>query len=206
MQTAPRLYIERDTSKYVVDGRRVPSVTEVLALAGVVDFSGIGADVLAQAAQRGRAAHRVTALHDLGEDPSKDEAYEETAGYLEGYLRFLKDTGFKPTLIEYSMVSKEFRYAGTLDRLGVARDGWCWIVDLKTSIGLAAWVALQLAGYDQLARPMLETTRMRRMALRLKKDGTYTITEYADRSDFPDFLACNRVAHWRLNKEGIALP
>ena len=203
---APKIYLERDTSKYVIDGTRVPSVTEVLAIAGVIDFGGVPAHLLEAAAERGRAVHRVTALYDLGENPEKDASFPRVAGYLDAYKCFRRETRFSPTLCEHSVVSNEHRYAGTLDRLGKAKAACVWLVDLKTGTTLPAWVGLQLAGYELPARALVGTERIKRIALRLKADGRYTMTPYESRQDFPDFLAAVRLAHWKLTHQGITLP
>ena len=56
----------RDTSGYVVNGVRLPSVTEVLSIAGLTDFSGVPPGVLEKARVRGTQVHEITEWIDDG--------------------------------------------------------------------------------------------------------------------------------------------
>ena len=47
----------RDTSKYTVANRRVPSVTECLDICGCIDFSMVEPDVLQKKADLGSRVH-----------------------------------------------------------------------------------------------------------------------------------------------------
>ena len=184
---------------YTIAGRRVPSVTEILSLAGVVDFSGVPEEMLAKAAERGRLAHRITAEIDQaqGEPPFVPE---ELRGYVDAWMRFRVDTGFTASLIEHALVNHEHRYAGTLDRYGMV-GSVPWLIDLKTSAAIPRWVGLQLAGYELALRPTLaaaEAARVKRAAVRLRPDGTYSLFHFGERRDHADFLACARLAHWKL--------
>jgi len=198
--------IDRDVSRYSVGGARVPSVTEVLSIAGLVNFDGVPANLLASAAERGRAAHRITQLYDQGEDPKQAPNYGALEPYLAAYLKFRADVQFEPLFIEQLVVSQTYRFAGTFDRLGTARAGELWLIDLKTSASISSWVGLQLAGYEIGLREELgQQDPIKRFALRLLLDGSYRLVPFADRSDHHDFLACTRIAHWRLRKGGVRL-
>lgn len=204
---APQLSIDRDVSMYTIAGRRVPSVTEILAIAGVVDFSGVPEEWLAKAAERGRLAHRITAEIDQaqGEPPFVPE---ELKGYVDAWWKFRVETGFTASLIEHALVNQEHRYAGTLDRYGMV-GATPWLIDLKTSAAIPRWVGLQLAGYELALRPALSVTeaaRVKRAAVRLRPDGTYSLFHFADRSDFADFLAASRIAHFQLQHGGYRIP
>ena len=187
----------RDTSLYVIQGIRVPSVTEVLEIAGFTDWAHVPPNVLEFAAVRGRDVHDwlegvdAGVLDGLEPDP-------RIAAYVAAYQQFKEDSGFKPELIEHVVLNEAYGYAGTLDRTGILRNGERWLLDLKTVATVTPESALQTAGYAAC----LEEPH-RRGVLQLRKDGTYKLHPYSDRNDIHDFLSAVRVAHWKL-KHGRA--
>lgn len=208
----PSAHLERDTSKYFVDGIRVPSVTEILQVCGFADFAGVSAEILEAAAQRGRAAHAVTADWDTGLLQTIDELpekYTAVAPYLHAYDQFRQDTKLAPVRVEEAFVCTQFRFAGTVDRLFAcpADPSW-WILDLKTGQAQADYVALQLAGYEIGLQPFLRgKIDVRRYALRLLPGRTppYSLKRFTGRDDHADFLAGARVTHRRMRMGGVHL-
>lgn len=205
------LRLERDTSKYVIAGQRVPSVTEILSIAGMIDFGGVDQNVLDAAAERGRLAHRVTALWDRGalsvaEDGLPD-VYRPVQGYLEAYVQFREDLKAEPLLVEHSFVCRTYRYAGTLDRVFVLPGGKILVVDLKTGQIQADYVGLQTAGYQVGLQEgeLRGRIYIERRALRLLPNGTYRLSKLDDRSDHADFIAAARCAHRKLRMGRVTL-
>lgn len=186
----------RDVSRYRVGGTRVPSVTEVLAISGLVDLSAIPFDTLERARQRGSDVHEWLEGIDLGliDDEKPDD---RIAGYVEAYRRFRVETGFVPDLIEHPVVNEAHRYAGTLDRTGTL-NGKRTIVDFKATAAVEAHVGVQLAGYALALREPHE-----RVALQLFPDSHYRMHHFRSREDGHDFLAAVRVTHYRL-RHGLA--
>lgn len=191
---------ERDTSAYHLNGVRLPSVTECLALAGLVDFRGVPVRLLEEAARRGTLAHAAIAARNRGE--AVGALPPDVEPYFGAYEKFCADTDFAPTLIEHPVLHLRYRYAGRLDAVG-SLQGKLAVVDWKCTATVPAWTALQLAGYHlALGEEHRET---RRYALGLHADGSYTLHRYSNPSDAADFLACVRVAWWHLKHGGIAL-
>lgn len=182
----------RDPSKYLIDGVRKPSVTEILALNGLVDFSMVDPDVLENARRRGSTLHEWLDLLNGGHLSADDEPPPEIAGYVQAFLRFRSDTGYVATAWEQVVKSPALGYCGTFDQLGVL-DGAPILLDTKATSALGAWVRLQVAGYAMALDPMPA-----RAALRLLPDGTYRFERYTSRQDVHDWLACCRVAHFKL--------
>lgn len=186
----------RDTSLYRVDGTRVPSVTEVLRIAGLNSaYSMVAEHVLERAADRGRSVDQWLELIFSGHIEPDAEPPEDIAGYVRAYLTFEKETGFKAEAVELPVVHDRMRYAGQLDRLGTApllTKGTA-LVDLKCVAQLLPATALQLAGYaGALGRPVA------RYALRLKPDGRYELRSYTDPNDWNVFVSALNVTHWQL--------
>lgn len=191
----------RDTSAYEIAGIRVASATEILTDTRVTSFAGIAPDVLAHAAGRGSAVHEMTEYIDTGLE-FNEQPDEELIPYLDAYRRFIAEAGVEYTHSEYVVVSKRYRYAGTLDRIGYLRFGKhpndLHLIDIKCVAQVSAATALQTAGYA-LAFAEQEGKRViRRAALQLKSDGNYRLHYYADDNDYNDWLACVRVTNWRL--------
>lgn len=104
-----------------------------------------------------KAKKRGTEVHAYGERLVKGEAIkgipDELRGHCEGYVRFLDQFKVEPVLVEATVVSWKYGYAGTLDLiadLATGADGAPerWLLDLKTNEkGIFGETALQLAGY-----------------------------------------------------------
>ena len=194
----------RDTSQYVVDGLRVPSVTEALALVGLYDFSHIPADRLEHARERGQEVHEWLMLEDQGFVGPDDELPEEILGYVGAYLRFKNESGFVPHRIEQVVVNKTYRYAGALDRAGELNSKRA-LLDLKAVAKIGPATSLQTKAYA-----LCLDEHHDRYALQLKPDGTYRLQAYplkgrSESVDRDDWYAALRMAHWKLNYMGATL-
>ncbi len=184
------LAFDEATHTYTLNGVRIPSVTQVLADAGLVDSTWF----TEEAAWRGSAVHLACRLEDEGE-LDEDTLDPAIAGYLDAYRKFKAESDFRPELIEHRVVHPAYGYAGTLDRTGTI-EPWRVIGDLKSG-QVYPWVACQLTGYA-LTFPNPRT--FRRMAIRLKDDGTYSVTEYPAKTfqeDANDFLAALRISNFK---------
>jgi len=186
------LTFNEPTHTYQWDGKHVPSVTQAIFNAGLVDdrwFDDYSRD-------RGTAVHRATELFDLG---TLDESTLDPVlvPYLSAYKLFLLETGAEWDAIEERVFNKVYRYSGTLDRRGTI-NGRNVIVDLKTGQPNKT-TALQIAAYAAALGLVCD-----RLAVHLKGDGKYSITSYnmADQArDFAVFHACLTVANWKENNK-----
>ena len=180
--------------EYRVNGVIVPSVTQILAGAGVSDYSNIPPEVLQRAAERGSLVHTYIEWY---EDGTLDESSIDPAlrGYFESYLR-AKDAGLlpeKPSAVEKLVYSDMLSYAGTLDQL-YDND---WINDIKTGrpqpeheLQVSAyWVALRGALFEH-SRKLTDTY--------LHKDGT--IADVVEQKYQP-ILWCDCVAIYDWKKK-----
>jgi len=190
----------RRTDLYRVDGLRVPSVTEVLKLAGVAEgFGMVPPEVLETARARGALVHEITELIDLGHLDPAEPVMEGAQGYVDAYLKFKEEAGFEVEAIEKVVVNDLYRYAGTIDRLGqcekLRRKGRR-VVDLKCVAQVSKATRLQVAGYAEAAKIDVWSS------LQLFPNGRYKHVEYSqdgELQDKHDFLACVRVAHFKLS-------
>jgi hypothetical protein len=193
-----RLTFSANTHTYVMNGEPVPSVTQILATTGLVDFSRIAPDVLERKRQIGIAVHGAAELHDLG---MLDEASISNAvrPYLDAWIAWKAMTGFEPLLSEYPVYSERYRYAGTFDRLGVIGKRQA-LIDIKSSAMVGPAVGPQTAGYLRAAREMgLVGARepVDRYAVLLNGKGTAKMHALTDEADERVFLAALQLSMWK---------
>ncbi len=95
-----------------------------------------------------RAQIKGTDIHALGElvvggEPVSLVAH---ADEVEGYARWLDDSGFAPEQVETMVGSRRYNYCGRFDMLGVIR-GERWLLDIKTGRAVYPETPCQLAAY-----------------------------------------------------------
>lgn len=194
------LEFDAATHTYTLDGRVLPSVTQVLKEARICDYSMIPQAVLQFAAERGTAVHLATQLLDEG-DLDVESLDPVLAPYVQAWEKFKAETGFVSERIEKRIVNETYFYAGTYDRVGIGifQGGRRGIVDIKSGILLPGH-HVQLAAY---AEAMGEPATTRRMLVQLRPDGQYRIEE-TPRSEFQRnfkvFLAALTCLHWRIER------
>jgi len=178
----------------------VPSVSQVLELAGIDDLRGVPRYHVKRAGARGQAVHLATQFLDRNELDSHTIA-PEIAGYVMGYEQFKRDTGFHPIAIEERGIGAigDLRFGYCIDRVGILFDRLA-IVDLKTASKAFAWWAIQLAGYADGIKHDGP-----RYSVHLAADGDYNLVRYDDGRDFETWLAALNIAHWQL-AHGRKLP
>jgi hypothetical protein len=209
--------------KYVADGRVVPSNTEILRAMGIY-----GSYQFAESHHkyRGHAVHAGAAIMDMGGIPLlgpvpahlEQVGRDIVEGYWPAFERFKARTGWQGKIWECPIVDPVRGYGGTFDAVGEMGNDLV-LLDLKSGV-LPEMVAVQLALYWLLItqgkpvdeeHPGLEWLRetvksgraVKRMALRLTKDGKDTLfssTSKGDDYSAPKWLA---VANSVLNVYNI---
>jgi len=180
--------IEFDEKKhqYKVDGKVVPSVTEILEHLTAVGYGKVNPAILDEAKERGTAVHELTEAIDLGFPPEYiDPAIE---GYAVAYLKFLEDYDVEWDYVEHRFYEPKMGFCGTIDRVGKI-DGKDAILDIKTtsspSVDQKIAVCCQTAAYDF---GLGSEDGFDRYALYLHSDGTY---DFMSCSDYEDGKAFN---------------
>ena len=187
---------------YLVHGMPVPSVTQVLHSAGLsADYSMVAPEVLERKRIIGEYVHKASQYLDEG-CLDLETVDPEIHGYLAGYEKFIKDSGFRPDLIEGRLVGRinGMLCGGTIDRTGLMA-GKLWIIDLKCIDRLYPSFALQTAGYELLLpKPVVPPFKYDRAILQLRRDGSYKLTAYSDLADFDVFRAALVMTAWKINQ------
>jgi hypothetical protein len=140
----PRLdeleFYERD-HRYIVRGRQLPSVTQIMREVGL-GFTGFAPQ---EALDRGTYCHDASVYIDTGDfwwtDP---ELPEQWRGYLLGYQELVRITRSTPIAAEWGFWHPLYGFAGRLDRV-IIRDGRYGLVEIKTGSTRHVWI--QGGGY-----------------------------------------------------------
>lgn len=196
----------RDHS-YWADGRKLPSVTQILRATGLYSDYSFAQD---HHRWRGSAVHACCAIWDAGGRPRVEApaAYQQIAndimkGYLPAFATWKDRTKFQGYCWECPLIDPVAGYAGCFDVVGRFGDSPEVIIpDLKSG-ALPDLVPLQLEAYVQLihkgipvdpAHPGWEWVQenvrsgvpVRRVAVRLEKSGKDSMFSQTSKGDSYD--------------------
>lgn len=184
------LTFEPIAHRYELDGVVVPSVTGILRMSGLIDFSRIPPSILEAARVRGTIVHQAIAFYneqDLDVDKFRAD-FPDYAGYLDGWISFCQQRRFRAVLNEHRVASRRRLVAGTADCFGVLDDGGVLIdyatgrpQDVAKDLQTAAYhlLALECASEDDaLADFLARYPVIRRYAVGLRKNGTFVLEPY----------------------------
>lgn len=207
--TMAALTFEKADHAYFLDGVRIPNVTKVTD--ALSSYAGIPLEVLQRKAEIGDAVHFATELDDAN-DLDDSSLPEEIRGYVYAWRAFKSNTAFLSLVAERRVWSDRYKFAGTLDRIGVfgrlkgVKPTARCLIDIKTTYDLLPAVAPQLAAY-QVAwneRAPKDEQVHRRFACQLKTDGSYRLEEFSDPTDWSVFLSVMTVeAFKKRHKLGV---
>lgn len=178
-----------DTHEYRIDGKRVPSVTQVLRpLYSWLDW--IDPNVRDRKALIGTYVDEAIGL-DLGPGVDPDSIDESCRPYFDAWLLFRRECNYRHIAYQEKLFNARYGYAGTLDLRGHLNE-WPSIIDIKCVTVLSPAVALQTSGYaGALSEPH------KRYALRLCGNGRYRLQAYDDPSDRSVFLSMLTAHKWK---------
>ena len=174
----PALTFDHELHVYSLGERVLPSVTEILKGAGIVNdrwWTEAGR-------WRGSAVH-AACWYDDQNDLNEATLDPSLRNYLDAYRKFKTETGFIPTDIETPIYNDLLGYAGTPDRIGNLPGGKFCLPDLKS--GASSKVTrYQTVAY---AACLPSPRKYVRMEVRLKPDGKYTLQVYEPKDYDRDF-------------------
>lgn len=192
----------RNVAEYVVAGERVPSVTEVLDVAGLVDYRDVPRQALDLAAARGQEVHHWIEVLDEGGEVSAVEP--SVLGRLRAYQTFRDAEVFRREWSERTIVSQLYHFAGRPDLFGrIGGASLPAVIDVKPPGPVQPWWPVQVAGYAIAIESALGIPYVLGFVLELGNDGRFKLRPRITRDDRHDFLAALRVAQFRL-RHGMA--
>ncbi len=188
---AAGLTFDAEKHEYRIDGQRVPSVTQVLQGAGLIDTRWFNEE----ARTRGTYVAQATQFYDEG-TLDYDALDDELKSYIMAWEKFLVENDVQVVNVEMMVANLARRYAGTLDRLIILREQR-WLLDIKTG-SKAAWHALQTAGYSMCIVGPIGWHH--RASILLQDDGSYMFHKHGEPSDRDVFLSALNLYHWKSEK------
>lgn len=188
---------DAQTHTYTLDGEVIPSVTQILEQAGLVDFSKVDQEVLRRSRDFGTAVHYACELDDKG-TLDEEDLDDPLRPFLAGWRKFKEDFHFKIEAVEEVVFSAKLKYAGKLDRRGIINKRRS-IVDIKTSDEIYPANPLQLSGYEEAYNEEKATKdkSLDRYIVNLLSDGTYKLMPCKDTRDRLFFLSAVNIAKFR---------
>jgi len=184
------LTFEKESHAYKLGDRAIPSVTQALDGAGLVDKQWY----TEEARERGTNVALATQYYDDGE-LDLAQLPEGLEPYIKGWAAFIADSGFTILANEERVHDPLFGFAGTVDRRGILNN-FESIIDIKTG-GKSIWHPIQLAGYA-----MCYQRPLRRVNVYLNPDGKYSVKTHTDPADRGVWLAALTLANFKRGKHG----
>jgi len=177
-----------DDHKYIVDGKPKLNVTKVLELSGLSNYYPRDPWYL----ERGKIVHMATVMID-NDTLDWDTVDDRIRGYLEGYGKFIMDTGWKFQYSELKLWHPIYDYCGTPDR-------FLPLLDIKTGEDNEE----QLGGYWELLYANDYKPPREAHTLKLNENGTYKLNQTKEPiTKLRDvFLAGLTIAKWKERKYG----
>ena len=202
---ASRLVFHPDGHRYYLDGHRLPSNTEIIKAAGLIDDRWF----TPESRDRGTAVHQ--ACHFLCEnDLDWATVRPDYVPYVEACADFLRTSGFISERNEFPTWS-DAGYATTPDDMGQL-NGFRSLINWKTG-SISKWVGLQLTG-EKIAvnerigeqiepwtgglpylngHPYVEKI----YALELRANGRWKLHPFNDADLSETYLGMVRLHHWK---------
>ena len=185
-------------------GRRIASVTQVLALLGMVNYGFVKEEVLERKSQLGVATH--AAIQYLSEGVLDwDTVPEEVMPRVVAAEIWHRDQGFECTAQEEQgihILPGGMAYGYMFDALGTVmykgRKRHV-IVDYKTTVVISPCCTLQTAAYALAAPKLPAGERYLRCILQLKADGSFRPHYYEDRQDELSWQYALHTCIWGIN-------
>lgn len=184
---------------YWRDGKRIPGISEIIQGAGLIDSSWF----TEHSRDLGKAVHLACQLYDEG---ILDESTVDPVvlPYLEGWKKFLEESGFLPIVIERSFESEILGFAGTPDRYGTL-NGDEVILEIKSG-AIYFTTGIQLAAQDLLFQHAMSLHAKKRFALQLTARGKYKLTPFTSDHDHRHFLACLAIHQLKIHHKILKEP
>jgi hypothetical protein len=182
--------------KYEVDGEEYPSISEICRFIAKEIYDDLNQFKVDSAGDRGSNVHKATELIDKY---GSAEIKPSIAPYINAYIQFLQDYEPNWTAIEKAYASEEYKFAGTLDRLGFIKNELA-IVDIKTdsTIGTTKkeYYKVKMNAYKILVEENENVKVQKLYLLHLKNDGTYGLKKtplIELEQDNSIFMACLKI-------------
>jgi hypothetical protein len=195
MKTLPGLTFEPETHTYKYQGRKVPSVTQILEPYSGMEF--VDQDLKEITGEFGNHVHQACHLFNLGM-LDRESLTESVEAYLQGWENFLNDSGQAVVYTEVQVYSPSMGYAGTLDQICTDGNGND-LYDIKTGSSVPKTVGPQTEAYRQAWQEMTGQRLKKRYCVHLdpRFKRKYNLVPLNDPRDWERFKAALIIHNWK---------
>lgn len=189
------LEFDETTHTYKYNGVVIPSVTQIIKKAGLIDLSFVDKEVLEYKSDLGTKVHTTTELYDQN-NLDITNLHPILKGYLCAWIKFRTDYNFIPVHIELFTAHPLYKYAGKIDRIGMMSKDIVQL-DIKSGTHHHSY-AIQSAGYTELFNygKAKKDQIKKRFSVYLREDGTYEAKPYTSPNDIRVFLAALTITNY----------
>jgi len=189
------LEFDEEKHRYMENGLVIPSVTQIIQEAGLVNLDWINAELLKEKADLGKKVHSTTELHDK-EKLDFEKLHPILKAYLNNWIKFRQEYGFVATEIELQLFHSLYRYAGRIDRVGLMGKDLV-LLDVKSGTPQKSH-AIQTAGYKGLHDQNKKKSEQikKRFTVYLSETG-YKVIEDKNQNDWNVFLSCLTIYNFK---------
>ena len=200
------LEFEPKNHVYKLDGKELPSVSEITRFISRELYKEADQTAIDIAADRGTRVHRACEEIDR---TGFTECDTDIMQYVSAYVKFLKEHDVKWEMIEQPVYSRQHWVAGTVDRLGLV-DGKMTLLDIKTTKRISGQHKIQYSAQLTLYSEMVDKAEAKLYLLQLKDDGSYKLIDiepnwhvvWACESLHHEFEMTKQKSKRRLNPNG----
>jgi hypothetical protein len=205
----PGVSFDAERHLYYLDSAPIPGVTSILSRLRITTFEDVRqisarvAENLDRAAERGTLIHKMCAAIIGGTYRESD--YPGLDNRATGLRNFLRRVNMRPRYVEHVVVSRRWRYGGTIDMQGPF-NGAESIIDVKSGEDEKGY-RLQTAGYDIAYCEQERKEPQRRYLLLLTgdveggRDG-YRVVAHREASDLRVFPMALSLYNWVNTPKG----
>jgi hypothetical protein len=197
---------------YSRDSFRVASVTQVIPF-----ICAAPEERIEKASARGKKVHKVVEVWG-NQSGFSDVAFpydEEVHDRFNAFERFVHETGFIPARLvngraafEVGVYHPVWHYAGRLDCLGyltrLEHPTDLSLIDIKNVAKISHFTGPQTSAYTEALNRWLKGNHLpqikHRYALQLRKDRSYRLESFRDKSDFAVFTSLLTLHNWGITK------
>jgi len=187
-----------DTHSYALDGAEIPGITRVMRDLGCNPY--YRADPVYRA--RGKAVHQCSMWVNHGEW-DRDETDPRIVPYVDGWVRFVADYGYRSVGGEEPVCSRVMRVACTPDDWGPTRlESGLWLIERKSGT-IPPLVGVQLAGQAHMLAEDRGLKVEKLAVVCLPGDGSYEVKFFSQAEYHQKYLSM--VKFWYAKKEAKLL-
>lgn len=169
MRKSKMVTFDKETHTYHIDGKKVPSVTQIIKDVGLVDYSGVSEEYLKQKAEIGTNIHLYLQYIDT---QVKCEIPDQVKPIIDAWFAFKEKYKVEILFAEQPVGAKILGFACTPDRYASV-GGSPALIEIKTTAVIGKEVGYQMAGQMMCMEENKYSISDNRYVFRVGLDGKW---------------------------------